>query len=270
MWVTRPWKLLVRLGWLVFLLACLLQTTGLVTGTQAGPLSQWADNVHKLHIAARYRSTAAGRPIIAVILQTVVATAVKSDSSVTYWVIEPEHVDPEFFYRERHVPRGTPIKFQFFIDTFRPEAVVDPNAGDPVSVARLEQNYALLREARARDIPEAAIASPLQAGEEVSIIGLAEWDFTHPAALEERTAHVVRAGTPLAFIDLPLEEEAEDEHGEPVFALRDGSWQLAGIRVDHGRSPRPDWGAVAQLPPLSDLIPPPPTGPQPPRRPLVP
>lgn len=194
---------------------------------------------------------------MAVVIQTVTAVAVKSADEVTYWVVENDHVDPELFYRERNVPRGTPIQFEFFVDIIRnfPVALLNPGGGDPIQTFKLTDHYAVLRENRARPIPELPIATDLQEGESVTVALLQGGGLTQVGSFTETTTQITQLPpeAPLFFINWP-QKDIESTHGAPVFAQREGKWLLAGIRVAHNRSTRSDWSAVARLPKLEDLI----------------
>ena len=81
---------------------------------ESGPLNQYKDNIHQLHLVAQYFIGSSQSNLI----QTITAIAVRSRESETFWLIEKDHVDPSFYYRERRVPEGTSITFYFFIDVF--------------------------------------------------------------------------------------------------------------------------------------------------------
>lgn len=223
---------------------------------QAGPLAQFKENVHQMHIIARYFTSVGGIRVQANVVQTVTAVAVQSTASETIWLIEKEHVDPEFFYQQRNVPRGTPISFLIFVDTVDLVKVIQGGQGEPFEVARMTDYYAVLRELRSRSIPELTTAvDPRQ--DEAAVIELPQGGgITSVPTFVETTTTIVEVpeGSPLFFIAFP-ERDGEATHGAPVFVQRDGTWKLAGIRVTHGRSPQPDRiSAVTKLPTLDALL----------------
>lgn len=238
---------------LVILVSALVMSVG--QAQQAGPLAQFKENVHQMHIVARYSTSVGGIPIQANVVQTVAAVAVRSAASETIWLIEKEHVDPEFFYQQRNVPRGTPIAFLIFVDTVDLVRVIQGGQGEPFEVARMTDHYAVLRELRSRNIPELPIATdPRQ--DEAAVITLPRGGgITSVPTFAETTTTIVEVpeGSPLFFIAFP-ERDGEATHGAPVFVQRDGAWKLAGIRVAHGRSPQPDRSAVTKLPTLDALL----------------
>lgn len=222
---------------------------------QAGPLAQFKENVHQVHIIARYSTSVGGIPVQANVVQTVTAVALRSTTLETLWLTEREHLDPEYFYRERNVPRGTVIQFLVFVDTVDLVRVIQGGQGEPFEIARTTDHYAVLRELRSRNIPELPIVSdPHQ--DEPAVIALPRGGgiTSVPTFVETATTIVeVPEGSPLFFIAFP-ERDGESTHGAPVFIQRDGAWQLAGIRVAHGRSPQPDRSAVTKLPTLDALL----------------
>ncbi len=222
---------------------------------QAGPLAQFKENVRQMHIIARYSTSVGGTPIQANVIQTVTAVAVRATASETLWLTEKEHLDPEYFYQQRNVPRGTPISFLIFVDTVDLVRVIQGGQGEPFEVARMTDHYAVLRELRPRSIPELPTAVDLRP-DTPAIIALPRGGgiTSVPTFVETETTIVeAQGGSPLFFIAFP-ERDGEQTHGAPVFVQRDGAWRLAGIRVAHGRSPRPDWSAVAWLPSLEALL----------------
>lgn len=222
---------------------------------QAGPLGQFKENVRQMHIVARYATSVGGIPVQANVVQTVTAVAVRSAQSETLWLTEKEHLDPEYFYQQRNVPRGTPISFLIFVDTVDLVRVIQGGQGEPFEVARMTDHYVVLRELRSRNIPELPIASDPRQGESAVIALPKGGGITSVPTFVETATTIIEApeGSPLFFIAFP-EKDGEATHGVPVFVQRDGAWRLAGIRVTHGRSPQPDRSAVAKLPPLEALL----------------
>ena len=228
-------------------------------GQSTGPLAQFQQNVHQLHIIARYNTIAGGTRIQVNLIQTVTGVAVKSTGQATFWLIEPQHVDPEFFYQEDHpprIPRGTPIQFLIFVDALNVSALAGGGSGNLVIVQRTE-NYALLKELSGRSLPELPIVTQVNVGESVVTALLTKTDLLGPGRFEEKPAQIVDVQEKLFFISPALDpNNSEDEiHGAPIFIQREGSWKLAGIFIDHGRSPQRDRSAVARLPELDQLIP---------------
>lgn len=248
-----------RCGWWIGL-AVLVSAfvIGLPNGQaqQAGPLAQFKENVRQMHIIAHYSTSLGGVRVQMNLMQTVTAVAVRSAGSETLWLTEKEHLDPEFFYQQRNVPRGTSIRFLIFVDTVDLVKVIQGGSGEPFEVARMTDHYAVLRELRPRNIPELPTASDPRT-DETAIIALPQGGglTSVPTFVENATTIVeVPEGSPLFFIAFP-ERDDEATHGAPVFVQRDGAWRLAGIRVTHGRSPQPDRiSAVAKLPPLDALL----------------
>ncbi len=250
--------MLQRYGWSISLAVLVLALViGFPDGQaqQAGPLAQFKENVRQMHIIARYFTSVGGIRVQANVVQTVTAVAVRSTASETIWLIEKEHVDPEFFYQQRNAPRGTSISFLIFVDTVDLVKVIQGGQGEPFEVARMTDHYAVLRELRPRSIPELPIATdPRQ--DEAAVIALPQGGgiTSVPTFVETATTIVeVSEGSPLFFIAFP-EKDGEATHGAPVFVQRDDAWKLAGIRVTHGRSPQPDRSAVTKLPTLDALL----------------
>jgi hypothetical protein len=227
-------------------------------GQSVSPLSQFAQNIRQLHIVARYFTTAGGTQIQVNLIQTVTGVAIKSTDKDTFWLIEPHHINPEFYYQRQapRIPPGTPIQFLFFLDSLDVGALVG-GGGTFVNVVKRTENYALLKEARARSVPELPIITSLSAGEPVVAALLTQTNLTAPGQFTEQPAKIVEIGEQLFFIDLAIDPRGENDrlHGAPIFVQRDGSWKLAGIFIDHGKSPNPNWSAVARLPELDQLVP---------------
>ncbi|OGF57178.1 MAG: hypothetical protein A2Z21_03230 [Candidatus Fraserbacteria bacterium RBG_16_55_9] len=226
-------------------------------GQATGPLAQFQQNVHQLHIVARYFGAVSGTRYQANVIQTVTGVALKSTSQATFWLIEPEHVDSEFFYRERNVPRGTPIQFFYFVDVINIQTLVSASPGTPVLIIQRTENYVVMKETLGRSIPELALAAQVSAGEPVVAALLNQQGLTDPGRFQERAAKITEVQDKLFFIDQDLGSIVKNDglHGAPIFVQHDGSWKLAGIFVDHGRSSRPNQSAVARLPELEQLIP---------------
>lgn len=243
----------ISLAFLV-VLALLLSVSG-GQAQQDGPLAQFKENVHQMHIVARYSTSVGGTPIQANVIQTVTAVAVRSTASETIWLTEKEHVDPEYFYQQRNVPRGTPIEFLVFVDTVDLAKLIQGGSGEPFEIARMTDHYAVLRELRPRSVPELPTAAdPRQDESAVLALPRGGGITSVPVFTETPTPIVeVPGDSPLFFIAFP-EKDGEPTHGAPVFVQRDGMWKLAGIRVTHGRSTQPDRSAVAKLPPLEELL----------------
>jgi hypothetical protein len=249
---------------LLFLVGVLVLGTGQPTvevwGQGAGPLTQYAQNVHQWHIIARYFTTANGTRVQVNLVQTVTATAVKSTERATFWLIEPQHIDPQFFYDPDNppsVPRGTPIQFFYFVDTINPSALVSPSPGVPVDVVRRTSTYALLRENRGRGVRELPIATEINSGDSVVVAVLRGSSLMSPGRFEERQAKITSVQQNVFFIDLNLGEMSGNSsvHGAPVFVRQGGAWKLAGIFLAHVTSSRRGESAIARLPVLDALVP---------------
>ncbi len=253
------WGLAVGLGLWVGM-ALLLGSGGPpVWGQGSGPLAQYAQNVRQWHIVARYYSTAGTTRVQVNLVQTVTGTAVKGGSSGGFWLIEQHHINPEFFYDPEEppdVPRGTPITFHYFLDRLDVNALIG-GTGVPMKVLRRTSTYALLQEQRRRQVREIPIATDVQVGESVVVVALVDPELTSPGRFEERTARVTGVQERFFTVDVDLDAIVGNSavHGAPAFVRRGGQWQLAGIFVSHGLSPRAGESAIARLPALDELIP---------------
>lgn len=233
--------------------------TAFAQGT--GPLAQYGRNIHQWHIVARYYvTTSSGQRVQVNGIQTVTATAVKSTPDATFWLVEPQEIDPAFYYNQAtppNVPRGTPIQFFYFVDTINPSALVSSSPGVAMKVIRRTPTYALLQEKRGRGVPELPIATEVKPGDAVVVVVLTKSSFMSPGRFQERSAKVTSVQAKLFTIDLNLGKLAANSqvYGAPAFVQREGKWKLAGIFVDHGASPRSGESAIARLPALNQLIP---------------
>jgi len=247
--VTRKEVIMSRLVSLSLLvvLALLLSVSG-GQAQQDGPLAQFKENVHQMHIIARYSTSAGGISIQVNTVQTVTAVAVRSTDSETIWLIEKEHVDPEYIQQPN-------VKFLIFVDTVDLVKVIQGGQGEPFEVARMTDHYAVLRELRPRSIPELPIAVDPRQDEPATLVLPQGGGLTSVPVFTETPTTIVEVpeGSPLFFIAFP-EKDGQQTHGAPVFVQRDGVWKLAGIRVAHGRSPQADRSAVTKLPPLEALL----------------
>ncbi|MBI1742354.1 hypothetical protein HYR54_04720 [Candidatus Acetothermia bacterium] len=226
-----------------------LSSTPRAEAQTSGPLSQYKDNVHLIYIVARY-SVPTGT--VLVLDGATTATAIRSMRGETFYLIEKDHVDPQYFYRERQVPTGTFLSFVFFVDKFDLVSLLRGSSGDPFEVFKVSDHYAVLRELRTRNLPDVEIASDPQESES-AIILLSKGRDNPPTFTETPiTISQAPADSRLFFIALAQTEE-QDTHGAPVFVQREGAWRLAGIRVAHGRSTQADQSAVAKLPSLDEL-----------------
>ncbi|MBI1742808.1 hypothetical protein HYR54_07035 [Candidatus Acetothermia bacterium] len=228
-------------------------------GTQAqmgGPLAKFKDNVHQLHIVARYLATLPNGSVgQSNIVQTVTAIAVRSQPGQTYWLIEKDHVDPQFYYRERRVSQGTAISFIFFVDNFDIVALIQGGSGDPIEVFKVTDHYAVLRDTRGRAVPDAVIATDPQENESAVIALPQGGGVARLPTFRETETQIVQAPADAALFYIKFAQKDDElTHGAPVFVQRDGEWRLVGIRVVHGRATQPDQSAVAKLPPLEELV----------------
>lgn len=222
---------------------------------QDGPLAQFRENVHQMHIIASYFTTTPFGRIHVLLAQTVTAVAVRSTATETFWVAEREHLDPEFFY-QRNVPPGTPLNFYIFVDIADIAGIIQGKTkGDPIEVFKMSEHYAVLKEARSRAIPEMPITGDPRQDEPAVIAWPQDGGLTGVPTFVEKSTTIVEApeGAPLFFIAFS-EKDDERTHGIPVFVQRDGLWKLAGIRVAHGRSTQADRSAAAKLPPVEELL----------------
>ncbi len=221
---------------------------------QDGPLAQFKENVHQMHIIASYFTISPFGRVQVLLAQTVTAVAVRSTATETFWVTEREHLDPEFFY-QRNVPPGTPLNFYIFVDIADIAGIIQGKKGDPIEVWKMSEHYAVLKEAKSRAISEIPIAvDPRQ--DESAVIALPQGGgLTSIPTFVERTTHIVevREDAQLFFIAFS-EKDDERTHGIPIFVQRDGLWKLAGIRVAHGRSTQSDRSAAAKFPSLEELL----------------
>lgn len=255
----RSWTVAVVVGAILGIALLPAEWEPSAQGQGAGPLALYAQNVRQWHIVARYHTLVEGRRIQVNLVQTVTGTAVKGSSTAGFWLIEQHHINPEFFYNSDtppNVPRGTPISFHYFLDTIDINALVR-GTGVPVEVVRRTSTYALLEEKRRRQVNEIPIASGVQVGDTVVVAVLVDSSLTRPGRFEERSARVTSVQEGFFTIDLDLEEISGNTavHGAPAFVRREGGWQLAGIFVAHGFSPRPGESALARLPSLEELVP---------------
>ncbi len=215
-----------------------------------GPLNQYKDNIHQLHLVAQY-FTGSGQ---ANIIQTITTIAVRSRGSETFWLIEKDHVDPAYYYRERRVPVGTPITFFFFIDVFDIIKLLQGQGGDPLEIFKLTDHYAVLRESRGRSIPDTVTVPDPQINEAAIIILPTRVRLTAPTTYSELSTQILQvpAESSIFFMGFALKDD-DSTHGAPVFVKREGEWRLVGVRVVHERSTTPDQSAVAKVPSLDEL-----------------
>lgn len=239
------------------LLALTVLALGILNGEAqpTGPLTQFADNVRQMHIVARYLSIIGTIQAQVNVIQTVTAVAVRSPGSETFWLVERDHVDPEFFYRQRNVPRGSTISFFFFLDTVNVALLIQGTPTTPFEVFKMSQHYAVVRESRGRLLREIPIATDPQVGESAIIALPQGGDVVNiPKFVETPTTILeVPSGDGL-FSIVFTGDDSENNHGAPIFVQREGAWKLAGIRVSHGRNRQPERSAAARLPTIEELL----------------
>lgn len=242
---------------LLSLFAVTLLALGALNGgaQPTGPLAQFSENVRQMHIVARYLATVGTITAQVNVIQTVTAVAVRSPGSETFWLIERDHVDPTFFYRQRNVPPGTSITFFFFLDTVNIAALIQGTPTTPFEVFKMSQHYAVVRESRGRLLREIPIATDPQVGESAVIALPQGGDVVNiPKFVETPTTILEVPPTGGLFVIAFTGDDSENTHGAPIFVQREGAWKLAGIRVSHGRNRQPERSAAAQLPPIEELL----------------